>query len=225
MSGTLSIVATPLGNLADMSERAKATLQQADIVLCEDTRVTGKLLSVCNIRVSAMSYHQHSNTKKFREILLLLQEGKHLALVSDAGTPGISDPGNLLIDFLVREDATLSITPVPGPCAEVAALSICGFATDKYIFLGFPPHKKKRKQFFEEVGASVYTTVFYESPHRIEKAIEILSDILEPNRKVVVCRELTKKFETIYRGTIQEVIAMHIPAKGEFTIVVQAKQS
>lgn len=220
-SGTLHIVATPIGNLADMTDRAKTTLHEVDLILCEDTRHTRKLMQAYSIDTPLMSYHQHSGEKKYDDIKKLLDEGKDLALVTDAGTPGISDPGNQLIAFLADNSEHTVISAVPGASAVVAALSISGFPTDKFIFMGFPPHKKKRNQFFEEIAASKHTVAFYESPYRITKALDALADVLDPNKKIVVCRELTKKFESIYRGTIEEIIAMQIPEKGEFVVVVQ----
>ncbi|PIY92668.1 MAG: 16S rRNA (cytidine(1402)-2'-O)-methyltransferase, partial [Candidatus Magasanikbacteria bacterium CG_4_10_14_0_8_um_filter_42_12] len=148
----LSIVATPIGNLGDITLRALEVLKIADIILCEDTRVTKKLLSHYEIDTPTMSYHQHSDEKKISEILSLLADGKHLALVTDAGTPGISDPGNKLIAECRMQNAELEIIPIPGPSAVIAALSISGLPTDKFIFMGFPPHKKGRETFFREVA-------------------------------------------------------------------------
>lgn len=222
MFGILSIVATPIGNLGDITVRAIQTLGEADIIICEDTRVTKKLLDHYQINKPMLSYHQHSEEKKVREIRKLLEEGKRLALVTDAGTPGISDPGNRLIAQLTM-NGELTVVPVPGPSAAVAALSISGLPTDKFVFLGFPPHKKKRKKFFEEVAAAEYTTVFYESSHRIKKCLEELNQVLESDRQICVCRELTKKFETIYRGSIEEILKMTVPEKGELVVVVSGK--
>ncbi|MBT3817505.1 MAG: 16S rRNA (cytidine(1402)-2'-O)-methyltransferase [Candidatus Magasanikbacteria bacterium] len=220
-TGLLSIVATPIGNLSDITKRALDTLSNADIVLCEDTRVTKKLLTHYDIDTPTRSYHQHSQEKDIKEIIALLDSGKHLALVTDAGTPGISDPGNQLIATVVkRTDA--SISPVPGASAIVAALSIFGFPTDKFLFLGFPPHKNKRKKFFKEVAAASYTVAFYESSHRIEKALLELKEVLDIKKQVCVCRELTKKFESMYRGTIEEIIEMNISTKGEFVVIISS---
>jgi len=147
---TLYIVATPIGNLEDLSFRALRILSEVDLILCEDTRVTKKLLDRYQIKTPTLSYHQHSKLKKVDYILELLRKGKNLALVSDAGTPGISDPGNKLISEIMRQlGIQVKIIPVPGPSAVIAAASISGFPTDKFIFLGFPPTKKKRKKFFE----------------------------------------------------------------------------
>ncbi len=221
MNGTLSIVATPIGNLKDITERALETLRSADLILCEDTRVTRNLLSRYEIDTDVMSYHQHSDDKKIKEILSLLEDGKYLALVTDAGTPAISDPGGILVNIVRRELPDVEVTAAPGVSAVITALSISGMPADKFVFLGFPPLKKKRKKYFEEVAAQKHTVVFYESCHRIKKAIENLAEVLDKDAQVCVCRELTKKFESVYRGTIGEVMNMEIPEKGEFVVVIR----
>ena len=218
-TGKLYIVATPIGNLEDTTYRAIDTLKSVDFVACEDTRVTKKLLNHYKIKTSTISYHQHSSETKMLEIKKLLEEGNNIALVTDAGTPGISDPGNKLIEFLLSTTHT-SIIPIPGASAVITALSISGFPTDKFIFMGFPPHKKRRGQFFEEVSKSKYTVIFYESSHRIKKALQNLAEVLGDDVKVCVCRELTKKFESVYRGTINEILEMDVKEKGEFVVVV-----
>ena len=223
MLGTLSIVATPIGNLGDMTLRALETLKSVDFILCEDTRNTQKLLNHFEIKVPSMSYHQHSDYKRMQEIEQLLKNGKNFALVTDAGTPGISDPGNLLLEHLSKSIPEIKILAVPGPSAVIAALSISGFPTDNFLFLGFPPHKNKRQKFFQTVADSVYTTVFYESNHRIAKALLSLAQILDPQRQVCICRELTKSFESTYRGTIQEILEQKIPEKGEFVVIISEK--
>lgn len=227
---TLHVVATPIGNLEDMSLRALRILSEVDFILCEDTRVTKKLLEYYKIKTPLISYHQHSQLKKVEYIIQLLREGKNVALVSDAGTPGISDPGGKLIREAWKQCGNVAIVPVPGPSAITAAASISGFAMDKFLFLGFPPHKKKRKKFFEEVISSKYPVIFYESPHRIGKTLQELSEIMkqggDETRNIAVCRELTKKFETVYRGTIHEVVKQIEPKgyRGEFVIVLAPKQ-
>lgn len=222
MPGTLYVVATPIGNLGDITLRALATLKTVDSIFCEDTRVTVKLLAHFDIKTPMMSYHQHSGEAKMREISKMLAEGKNLALVTDAGTPGISDPGNHLIAYLLSSISDLTVAPIPGPTAVITALSISGFPTDKFLFLGFPPHKNKRKKFFEEVAASEHTVAFYESSHRIKKCLGELGAALAGDRRVCVCRELTKKFESIYRGRMEEILTMDMPEKGEFVIIVRA---
>ena len=225
---TLYIVSTPIGNLEDISKRALRALSEVDLILCEDTRVTKKLLEHYSIKTPTLSYHQHSKLKKVDYILEFLREDKNLALVSDAGTPGISDPGNKLINVAIEQCNNLKIVPVPGPSAVTAAASISGLPMDKFIFMGFPPTKRKRKKFFEEVVNSKYPVIFYESPYRIIKSlkelgIEAKTYNLKP--KIVVCRELTKKFETIYQGTIEKVIKgiEKDQIKGEFVVVVERK--
>jgi len=221
----LYIVATPIGNLEDISKRALRILSEVDLILCEDTRVTRKLLERFGIKTETKSYHQHSKLKKTEEIIQLLKRGKNLALLSDAGTPGISDPGNKLISKLVEnEDQQVKIVPLPGPSALTAAASVSGFPTDKFLFLGFPPAKKKREKFFKEVVSSNYPVIFYESPYRIIKSLTELRT-LNKQLPIVVCRELTKKFETIYRGQIEEVLEQlkEDEIRGEFVVIVRGK--
>ncbi len=220
--GTLFIVATPIGNLDDMTIRAVETLKSVDYILCEDTRVTRHLLDHFAISTPVKSYHQHSGERVILEIQTLLESGKRVALVTDAGTPGISDPGNVLVNYIVEHTKDIVVVPIPGPSAVIAALSISGFPTDKFLFLGFPPHKNKRQKFFQEVAASEHTVVFYESSHRIKKCIDELHAVLKPEQQVCIARELTKKFESIYRGTISEILNMNISEKGEFVVVVSA---
>jgi 16S rRNA (cytidine1402-2'-O)-methyltransferase len=221
MPGTLYIVATPIGNLKDITLRALDVLKKSDSILAEDTRVTKKLLMHYDIQIPVLSYHQHSQENKRNEILRLLIEGKNLALVSDAGTPGISDPGNELIDFLIEKEPDIRIVPIPGPSALVAALSVSGFRADKFIFLGFLP-KKKRSKLFSWLKEEKYTFCFYESPKRILKTLEVLKEEFD-NRKVFVARELTKIHESLYRGEISEVIEklQKNPVKGEIVVVVE----
>jgi len=212
----LYIVATPIGNLGDITTRALHVLKDVDLILCEDTRVTKKLLFYYNIKTLTESYHQHSKLKKIDKIKELLKNGKNLALVSDSGTPGISDPGNKLIEEL--KDENIEIIPIPGSNAVAAIASISGFSMDRFIFLGFPPHKKGRNKFFKEVAESKHPVILYESPYRIIKTLKQLSEL--NNFDIVVGRELTKKFETIYRGKIKDIINQ-IKPKGEFVIVLK----
>lgn len=218
----LYVIATPIGNLEDVSSRALRVLKEVDLILCEDTRTTKKLLIRYQITKPMVSYHQHSRLTKIKYISEQLKRGQDLALVSEAGTPGISDPGAKLISYLVSQLPDLKIVPIPGPSALITALSISGLPADKFIFLGFPPTKKKRKKFFQEVVQAKYTVVFYESPHRILKTLQELEGVLSSQRQFVICRELTKKFETIYRGKIEEVIEQikKDKIKGEFVVIV-----
>jgi 16S rRNA (cytidine1402-2'-O)-methyltransferase len=213
----LYIIATPIGNLEDVGFRALRILKEVDLILCEDTRVTKKLLEHYHLEKPVESYHQHSNLYKIEKIKELLKQGKNLALVSDSGTPGISDPGNKLIEE-VKDIA--EIIPIPGASAIISAASISGFSMDKFVFMGFPPHKKGRQKFFKELSEYKYPVIIYESPHRIAKTLNELKDIGEFD--IVVGRELTKKFETIYRGKISEIIPK-IEPRGEFVIVVNNK--
>jgi len=216
--GKLYIIATPIGNLKDITLRALEILKEVDLILCEDTRVTKKLLEHYSIEKPVESYHQHSNLNKIGKIKELLKQGKNLALVSDSGTPGISDPGNKLISILVDElVSNLEIIPVPGPNAAISTAGISGFPMDKFVFMGFPPHKKGRQKFFKELSEYKYPVIIYESPHRIIKTLNELKNINEFD--IVVGRELTKKFETIYWGKISEIIPK-IEPRGEFVIIV-----
>ncbi|MEK7519980.1 MAG: 16S rRNA (cytidine(1402)-2'-O)-methyltransferase [Patescibacteria group bacterium] len=225
MTGTLFIVATPVGNMDDITLRALATLRHVDTIACEDTRVTHKLLARHGISVPLVSYHQHSTAAHAARILALLAAGKDVALVSDAGTPGISDPGGMLVERVVKElGASARIVPIPGASAAVSALSVSGFPADRFLFLGFPPHKKGRTVFFKTVAATEETVVFYESKHRIEKTLTALAAAVG-ERSVMVARELTKQFESFYRGTAAECCAAlrADDTRGEFVVVVRAR--
>ncbi len=219
-SGKLYVVATPIGNLGDISARATAILREVDVVLCEDTRVSGKLLAALEIRKPLKSYHEHSDARRTHEVVTDMLEGKTMALVTDAGTPGVNDPGGVLVAAAAK--VGIEIIPVPGPNATVTALSICGFPADRYTFVGFPPNKKGRDTFFRELGEVEHTLVMFESTHRIVKTLEQLKQL---NRPLVVCRELTKLHETIYRGSVEDVLHKleQTSTKGEFVIVVAPK--
>jgi len=211
----LYIVATPIGNLEDITLRALNVLKEADLILCEDTRVTKKLLEHYQINKPVESYHQQSKLSKVKYILDLLKQGKNLVLVSDSGTPGISDPGNKLI---AQAKELAQIIPVPGPNAAISAASVCGFSMSKFIFLGFPPHKNKRNKFLNEIAQSKYPVILYESPYRIIKTLKDLSKL--GDFEIFIARELTKKFETLYRGKINEVINQ-IEPRGEFVVIIK----
>lgn len=223
----LYIVATPIGNLEDITLRAINVLSNADLILAEDTRVTKVLLDRYNIKKEVLSYHQHSGLKKLDRIIEVLKDGRNVALVTDAGTPGISDPGNYLIQEVLKEIPGLKTVPIPGPNAAVTALSVSGFYSDEFIFLGFPPHKKGRQTFFKNIGETNGTIVFYESKHRIIRTLEELRDkALIGERRLVVARELTKQFETIYRGSVNDVLAALSKDNvlGEFVIVINRNE-
>lgn len=218
----LFIVATPLGNLEDTSRRAERILREVDIVVCEDTRVTGKLLHHLGLKKPLLSYHARSSTICANKIIELLRVGKNLALVSDAGTPGINDPGGKLIQRIVRElGRSVTIVPIPGPSVIATALSVSGFPAERFRYLGFPPHKKGRQTFFRELAEIKETVVFLESPYRILKALAALTECV-PNRQITVMRELTKFYETIYRGTPIEVTEQlkNGTVRGEFVIII-----
>ncbi|MDD4332907.1 MAG: 16S rRNA (cytidine(1402)-2'-O)-methyltransferase [Patescibacteria group bacterium] len=233
----LYIVATPIGNLEDISLRALRILGEVDFVLCEDTRVTSKLLSHYQIKTPTISYHQHSDLNKINEIIKLLADGKNLALVTDAGTPGISDPGGKLVQAVIDNfGEDMKVESVPGASAVTAALSISGIPTDKFIFMGFPPHKKGRQTFIKKILESEFPAVVYESKHRIIKFLEEIAvannhlpdDDGEKKPKnitsVVVCRELSKMHETVYRGDLKSIIEKiknnKDDQKGEFVVII-----
>jgi 16S rRNA (cytidine1402-2'-O)-methyltransferase len=226
---TLYVVATPIGNLDDLTLRALRILSEVDLILAEDTRVTKKLLRHYKITTPLLSYHQHSRLEKVDSILSALGKGKTLALVSDAGTPGISDPGNELVEKVIeRLSDKVAVVPVPGPSALAAAASISGFPLERFLFLGFPPVKRKRQKFFQEILNSQYPAIFYESKYKILKSLAELSELQTKNYKlktfqVAVCQELTKKFEKVHRGTIAEVLERlkKSDLRGEFVVIVQ----
>ncbi len=224
MLGTLYIVATPIGNLEDLTRRAIRILGEVDAILCEDTRVTAKLLASIEVKKPLVTFHQHSDTRAIREIVARLEAGESLALVSDAGTPGISDPGGKLVEAVLEAfGKEAKIVPIPGVSAVTTLLSVSGFPSDKFVFRGFPPQKNGRSSYFREVAATEETVVFYESTHRIHKTLEELLPLVG-DRPCVVGRELTKQFETLYRGTIPEVTAQLQKGsiKGEFVIVLRS---
>lgn len=222
-NGQLAVVATPIGNLADLSERAKQTLAQADVILAEDTRNTKQLLQLAGIRYNKLvSLHEHNERDRAEQVANWLTQGQNLALVSDAGTPLISDPGYTVVHHL-REQG-FDIVAVPGPCALIAALSVSGLATDRFTFEGFLPAKSgPRKKRLQEIAAATGTSVMYESTHRIEDMLADIGEVMG-ERRVVIAREITKKFETVLSGTGAELVAQ-IKAdpqqkKGEFVVMI-----
>ncbi|MDP2594110.1 MAG: 16S rRNA (cytidine(1402)-2'-O)-methyltransferase [bacterium] len=224
-SGVLSVVATPIGNLGDITLRALETLRSADAIACEDTRVTAKLLARYDIKKPLVSYHAHNARAAGARILALLAEGRRVALATDAGTPSISDPGTELV-ALVRErlGKAVRIEAIPGPSALAAALSIAGLPAPSFLFLGFLPHKKGRQTLLREIASESRAVVLYESPHRIERLLASLAELLPSDRKVAVCRELTKLHEQVITGSARELYEAcatgKIPARGEFVVVV-----
>ncbi|MBU2566396.1 16S rRNA (cytidine(1402)-2'-O)-methyltransferase [Patescibacteria group bacterium] len=228
MPGILHIVATPIGNLDDITKRAIDTLSTADLILCEDTRVTKKLLNAYNISKPVQSLHQHSDDEKIKSIIKSLNSDQSIALVSDAGTPGVNDPGGKLVATALNQGITVS--PIPGPSALTTAISVCGFPMEKFTYLGFPPNKKGRKTFFEDVMSRDEASIFFESTHRLIKALESMmesvQDTKEKGRLVCVCREMTKIYETIYRGPAEKVLIdlKNSSVKGESVIIVAPKK-
>lgn len=222
MKGKLYIVSTPIGNLEDITLRAMRTLREVDLIACEDTRVTKKLLSHYQIQKPLTSYHEHNEKEKAEELIGLLDSGKSIALVSDAGTPGVSDPGYRLVKL--ASEKGIEIIPVPGPSAAIAALSISGLPTSSFAFFGFlPKTDKKKREFLEEIREHTQTLIFYESPHRVLKTLLSILKTLG-DRQVSVSRELTKMFEETVRESISKVIQIlgeRKEIKGEFTIVVE----
>ncbi|MBU0570579.1 MAG: 16S rRNA (cytidine(1402)-2'-O)-methyltransferase [Candidatus Omnitrophica bacterium] len=219
MAGTLSIVSTPIGNIEDITLRAIRTLKEADIIAAEDTRHTKKLLNAYRIDTPLTSFHSYNNRQKSRTIIKMLKEGKNVALVSDSGTPGISDPGHVLIKGCI--DESLPATVIPGPTALVAALVLSGKPANKFVFEGFLSSKgARRKKQLKELLTEERTVIVYESPHRIEKLLIDIKDI-DPARTVVLARELTKKFEEVKHGTAEEHLGYFAENKprGEFIVL------
>lgn len=224
--GTLYVVATPIGNLSDISKRALEVLQEVDIILAEDTRVTSALLRTYKISKKMLRYDQHSfrNEEKKLEILNLLMQGNNMALVTDAGTPGISDPGNELIDYLLHfTDYELRVIPIPGASSVSTALSVCGFDVSSYLYVGFFP-KKKHSQLLSQVKEFKIPLVFFESPYRIVKTLEDIKNELGGDTRVFIGREMTKMHEEYLRGTVEEIheeLSSRESIKGEIVVIVE----
>ena len=219
MPGSLTVVATPIGNLGDFSQRAIKTLQEADLVLCEDTRHSAKLFSHYGISASTTSYGSHNVKSKLSWVLEQLADGKNIAQVSDAGMPGISDPGCALIKAAI--EAGITVSAIPGANALLMALVLSGLPTDRFVFDGFLPHKKGRQTKLKQLADEPRTIVLYESPHRLLKSLSELEEHLG-DRQAAVCRELTKIYEEVLRGPLSELRA-HFEEKapkGEFVIVI-----
>ncbi len=218
---TFYVIATPIGNLEDITLRAIRILKEVDLVLCEDTRVTRRLFEKHEISTHMMSYHAQSGEAKVEIIFEKIEEGKNIALVTDAGTPGISDPGSMLISQIREKFPDLIISVIPGPSALTSALSIAGVPTHEFTFLGFLPHKKGRETLFKEISESERTMVFYESTHRILKTLESLTKI---NKKVTIVREITKIYEEVLQGSAEEILKILTDTpekqKGEFVVII-----
>jgi 16S rRNA (cytidine1402-2'-O)-methyltransferase len=221
--GTLYVVATPIGNLEDITLRAIRILTEVDYILCEDTRVTGKLLAHLGIKNTMHRYDAHSSPKQQTQILEDLQSGKQLALVSDAGTPGISDPGVHIIDMIHTAAKDVAVVSVPGPSSVTAAFSIAGIVGNQFSFLGFLPQKKGRQTFFKELADAQVPVIFFESTHRILKALDSLA-IFCPKKQIAIAREITKFHEELVRGSADELLEYFKKntdhQKGEFVVMV-----
>lgn len=220
MSGTLYIAATPIGNLEDLTLRVIRIMGEVQAVVCEDTRVTSKLLAHLQIKKTLISVHEHATTERMAQIIARLTRGEHILYACDAGTPGVNDPGGKLVEAAFA--AGITVVPLPGPSAVTAAISACGFAMDEFTYVGFIPHKKGRETLFKEMAARETPTICFESTHRIEKTLEAFTKFISPTRLLFCGRELTKLHETLYRGTIDEVrkALQATSQKGEFVLIL-----
>ncbi len=221
MSGKLSLIPTPIGNMEDISQRSIDSLKNVDVIYCEDTRVTSKLLQKLDIQNKLVSFHAHNEHQKLEQIIDFLQGGAHAGLVSDAGTPGISDPGYLLVRACIEQHIAVEV--LPGPVAFIPALVASGLPCDKFYFEGFLPHKKGRKTRMEFLASMPCTVVLYESPHRINKCVEEIVNYIGPNRNICIARELTKVYEEYIRGTATEVLSelnSRPKLKGEIVVII-----
>jgi 16S rRNA (cytidine1402-2'-O)-methyltransferase len=221
----LYLVPTPIGNLEDITLRSIRILQETALIFAEDTRVTKRLLQHLNIQKPLQPFHAHNEHKTLRNAIEKIKAADNTVLVSDAGTPGISDPGYLLIRACIREN--IPVECLPGPTAFVPALVASGFPCDKFVYEGFLPHKKGRQTLLKNIEAEVKTTVLYESPHRLLKCLSQIEEIMGPEREICVARELTKLFEEYKRGPVSEVREYYDahPPKGEIVIVISGKQA
>jgi 16S rRNA (cytidine1402-2'-O)-methyltransferase len=221
-SGTLYLVGTPIGNLEDMTFRAVRILQGVDAIAAEDTRHTGKLLHHFQITTPQISYHEHNQKSRIPEIVRRLQQGQAIALVTDAGMPGISDPGYELVKACVEE--TIPVVPIPAATAAISALVASGLPCDHFVFEGFLANisSTKRRERLTELQAETRTLIFYEAPHRVRQTLQEMADVFGRNRQIVTARELTKLHEEFWRGTLEEAIAYYTTREptGEFTLVV-----
>lgn len=219
MNGKLYIVATPIGNLEDITIRALKILKEVDLIAAEDTRQTLKLLNHFEISKPLISYHRHNEEIRAEELIKELKTGKNIGLVSDAGTPGICDPGEEIIKKCIEE--SIKVVPIPGACAMINALITSGISTKEFIFLGFLPlNKKSRKEKLEEIKNANKTIILYEAPHKLKNTLNDLSDILQ-SREVVLARELTKIHEEYIRGTVKELMEKTDNLKGEMILIIE----
>jgi 16S rRNA (cytidine1402-2'-O)-methyltransferase len=220
----LYIVATPIGNLKDITLRALDTLKEVDVILCEDTRTTKKLLSAYDIHSKCIAFHKFSTEKEIQSILNLFDVYERVALVSDAGTPAISDPGSLLVQLVQEQKPEVSVISIPGASALTSAISISGLPMSQFTFFGFLPHKKGRQKKLDEALGYTHSIIFYESTHRIIKLLEEI-DTRQSDRKIVICKELTKMHENILKGTAKELLDQLAKdpslQKGEFVLICE----
>ncbi len=223
MAGKLTLVPTPIGNLDDITLRAIKVLGEADAILCEDTRHSGKLLAHHNISNKLQPFHQHNEHKVTDRLVTDMEAGTTYALVTDAGTPGISDPGFLLVRASI--EAGIQVEVLPGATAIIPAIIGSGFSSEKYVYLGFPPQKKGRQTFWKELAEESKTMVMYESPHRINKALREALETFGPERQACVAREMSKLYETYHRGTIEELLTLgeEKAYKGEIVLLIEGK--
>lgn len=221
MSGILYLVATPIGNLEDISQRALNILSSIDFILCEDTRESGKLLNHYGIKKPLISFHSYSEDEKIPFVIHELKNGKTAALISDSGTPCISDPGSKLVRACIENE--IEVKPIPGPNSIIAALVLSGFEIKSFYFEGFLPQKKGRRKLIEEISKRKEMTVFFESPYRIQKLLLEMNELC-PDREIALCRELTKKFEEVIRGRVSSILKNinNLKLKGEFVVVVNS---
>ena len=226
MTNKLYIVATPIGNLEDITLRALRVLKEVDLIFAEDTRVAKKLLAHFGIGTPIAKRHTRDEQKAAEELIIALDAGKNVALISDAGMPGISDPGAFIVAQVRKKLPDIKIEAVPGPSALAAAISVAGISANEFLFFGFLPHKKGRETLFKEIAASERAVVFYESPHRILRTLESLKKFA-PKKKITICRELTKIYEEVIGGTATELLdfSEKYPEKvrGEFVVIVLVK--
>lgn len=217
--GSLYLVATPIGNTADISQRAIEALRKVDLILCEDTRHSGRLLKYLDINNKLMSYHEHNERQRSEEVIGLLKNGENVALISDAGSPCISDPGTILVDEAHKHG--ISVVPIPGPSALIAALSASGFQASSFQFLGFLPRKEgKKREILEETIAYPGLTIIYESPKRLVDTLTLMVELMA-DRRLVIARELTKLNEEIFRGSVSQALERYSQGvKGEIVIVL-----
>lgn len=223
MAGTLYLCATPIGNLQDMTPRVVETLRMADLIAAEDTRNSIRLLNHFEIHTPMTSYHEYNKVEKARQLIGLLSEGKNVALITDAGTPAISDPGEVLVRMC--HENNVPVTSLPGPCACITALTLSGLSAKRFCFEGFlPADKRERRAVLKELQAETRTMVFYEAPHRLVKTLEELYDSLG-DRKITLCRELTKKFETVMPTTLTLALEYYEreEPRGEYVLVLEGK--